>query len=328
MKKILITGIAGFIGYHIAEKLLKKKFKIIGIDNLNNYYDLKLKKDRLKKINKKIIFYKCDLINSNFLNKIFKKHKPNIVLNLAAQAGVRYSLKNPKAYVESNILGFFNIIELSKTYKVKHFLYASSSSVYGLEKKLPFSENMKVNSPASLYGATKLSNELIAHSYAYLHNLPTTGLRYFTVFGPWGRPDMAIFKFVHNIINNKKIYVFNKGKMSRDFTYIDDVVSATAQLINKIPKKKTAGNKLAIPWELYNIGNNKPTDIKKFIKIIENNLGKKSKIKFINNLKTEIKNTKSSTKKLYSNIKVEKITPIEKGVKNFISWYKNYNSIF
>ena len=324
MKKILITGIAGFIGFHLAKKLVEKKYKIIGIDNLNNYYDKKLKKNRVKILGKKIIFHKIDITNFESVNKIFKKYRPDIVINLAAQPGVRYSLKNPKAYISSNIVGFFNIIELSKIYKIKQFLYASSSSVYGLEKVLPFSENMKANSPASLYGATKKSNELIAHSYSYLHNLSTIGLRYFTVFGPWGRPDMAIFKFVKNIIKNKKIVVYNNGNMTRDFTYVDDAVNITYKLITYKKKRNIKTTKNLVPSKVVNIANSKPTNIKKFISILEKNLNKKSNIVFKNNIKTEIKNTKGDTKQLHKITNIEKFTSLEEGIKKFIQWYKNY----
>ncbi len=318
MKKILITGVAGFIGYHVAEKLIKKNYKIIGIDNLNNYYDPKLKKTRLHLIKKKITFYKLNILNYKLLEKIFKKHKPSIVINLAAQAGVRYSLKNPKSYISTNLLGFFNIIDLSKIYNVKHFVFASSSSVYGLNKKLPFKETMKTDNVASIYGATKKSNELIAHSYSHIHNLPCTGLRYFTVYGPWGRPDMALFKFTKQIINQQKITVFNKGLMSRDFTYIDDITDYTCKILNKIPDKSN------IPFQIFNLGNKKPIKILKFIKILENVLKKRAKIKYLNFQKTEIKNTSSNTNLLYKTLKIKKITPIKIGITNFVNWYKKY----
>ena len=320
MKKVLITGIAGFIGFHLAINLIKKKYKIIGIDNLNKYYDPKLKKDRLSLIKKKINFHKIDISNYNSLEKIFKKYKPEIVINLAAQAGVRYSVINPKSYINTNLKGFFNVIDLSKTYKIKHFIYASSSSVYGLNKKLPFSESMKIEKVASLYGATKKSNELIAHSYAHIHELPCTGLRFFTVYGPWGRPDMALFKFTKNILKQKEITVFNKGLMTRDFTYIDDIVHYTYRLIKKIPKK----NNNLIPYQIFNLGNKKPIKLLHFIKIIEKCLNKKAKIKFLNFQKTEIKNTSSDTSKLYKNLKLKKSTTTKLGVKKFIQWFQNY----
>ena len=320
MKKILITGVAGFIGYHLAKKLIKKNYKIIGIDNLNDYYDPKLKKERLHQIKKKITFYKLNILNYNLLEKIFKKYKPSIVINLAAQAGVRYSLTNPKSYISTNLLGFFNVIELSKIYKVKHFIFASSSSVYGLNKKLPFKETMKTDNVASIYGATKKSNELIAHSYSHIHNLPCTGLRYFTVYGPWGRPDMALFKFTKQIINQQKITVFNNGLMSRDFTYIDDITEYTFKILNKIP------NKSNIPFQIFNLGNKKPIKILKFIKILENVLKKKAQIKYLNFQKTKIKNTSSNTNLLYKTLKIKKLTPIKIAITNFVKWYKMYYS--
>jgi UDP-glucuronate 4-epimerase len=269
-KYILITGAAGFIGFHLCEKLLKLKNKIIGIDNLNSYYDVNLKKDRLKilKKYKQFKFYKFDLQNFKKLDRVFKKYKPNKVINLAAQAGVRYSLKNSKLYFNSNIKGFYNIIELSKIYKIKHFIFSSSSSVYGLNNKYPFSEDDSTNHPSNFYSATKKCNEIIAHSYAHLFSLPCTGLRYFTVYGPWGRPDMSLFSFTRSILNKVKIKIFNYGKMSRDFTYIDDAIKYTLKLINKIPKNNNnfknyllEKSNSSAPWVIYNIGNNKPIKI-------------------------------------------------------------------
>tara|TARA_B100001250_G_C19721914_1_gene754262 strand:- start:312 stop:1286 length:975 start_codon:yes stop_codon:yes gene_type:complete len=321
MKKILITGVAGFIGFHLALKLIKKKYKIIGIDNLNDYYDQRLKKNRVKLVKNKINFHKVDISNYNSLEKIFIKYNPTIVINLAAQAGVRYSLSNPKSYIKTNLSGFFNVIDLSKKYKIKHFIYASSSSVYGLNKKLPFSENNNTDKVASLYGATKKSNELIAHAYAHISNLPCTGLRYFTVYGPWGRPDMALFKFTKKILNQKKITVFNKGQMTRDFTYIDDVIDYTYRIIKKIPKKK---NMNPIPFQIYNLGNKKPIKLLSFIKILEKNLNKKAKIEYLNFQKTEIKNTSSDTTKLYKTLKFKKYTPLNVGIGNFVKWFKDY----
>ena len=243
-KKILVTGAAGFIGYHLCKKLLLNDFNVIGFDNLNEYYDLNLKKDRLNLLNKlgkkndNFLFMKGDLSDNNSLKSIFKDHNPEIVINLAAQAGVRYSLKNPAEYINSNIVGFGNLIENCKNNSVKHLIYASSSSVYGGNKKMPFSENDGVNHPVSLYAATKKSNELVAHTYSHLFNLPTTGLRFFTVYGPWGRPDMSYFIFVTKILNNESIKIFNNGNMKRDFTYIDDVVESILKIMDKPPTKK------------------------------------------------------------------------------------------
>lgn len=323
MKKkiILITGVAGFIGFHLAKKLIDKNFEIIGIDNLNNYYDVKLKKERLDLIKKDIIFHKVDLVEYLKLQKIFKKYKPNYVVNLAAQAGVRYSLRKPKEYISSNVVGFFNILELSKKFKVKHLLFASSSSVYGLNKNYPFSENQSTSKPANIYAATKKTNELLAHSYSYLFNLKCTGLRYFTVYGPFGRPDMSIFKFVKNILNGKQIDVFNNGNMSRDFTYIDDAINYTYLIL----KKSTQENKLKIPFQIFNISNGRPTKLKAFIKLIEANLKAKAKINYINNLKTEIKITHGNSKKIIKAVGKVKHTPVKEGVKKFIEWFKFFN---
>ena len=233
--RLIVTGAAGFIGMHVAEKLLRKNYEVIGIDNLNDYYDVNLKRKRLNilKKYKKFIFFKTSIENQKKINLIFKKYKPKKVIHLAAQAGVRYSIKNPHAYINSNVLGFINILESSRKFGCKHLIYASSSSVYGGTKKYPFKENFYLDKPMSIYAASKKSNELMAHVYSHLYKLPTTGLRFFTVYGPWGRPDMSLFIFVNSILNKKKIKVFNFGKMKRDFTYIDDIVSGTLKIINK-----------------------------------------------------------------------------------------------
>ena len=322
MKKILITGVAGFIGFHLAKKLIKNKFKVVGIDNLNNYYDVNLKKKRLKSL-KKISIYIEDINNYSNLEKIFKKHSPDIVINFAAQAGVRYSLKYPKKYLNTNILGFFNVLELSKKYKVEHFIFASSSSVYGNNKKIPFDENQDTSKQTNIYGVTKKTNELMAHSYSYLYNLRCTALRYFTVFGPWGRPDMALFSFVKNILKNKHIKVYNNGNMFRDFTYIDDAINSTFSLI----KKKYIKKKNKVPFEKLNIANSKPVKLLDFIKLIEKNLNKKAKIKFEERLKTEIKITHADTKKLSRSIKIFKKKNLNHGIKKFIDWYKRFYKI-
>ena len=269
--RILISGVAGFIGFHIAKSLLKDGYKVYGIDNLNDYYNIDLKKNRLKIISdhKNFKFKKVDITNYKNLNKIFIDFKPSKVLHLAAQAGVRYSLVNPFAYLNSNLIGFMNIIELSKEHNVKGFIYASSSSIYGLNKKIPFSENDITDNPVSLYAATKKSNELIAYTYSHLHNLNTTGLRFFTVYGPWGRPDMAYFSFANKISNKSKINVYNNGNMKRDFTYIDDIVYGIKFAIDKNYK-----------CEVFNLGNNKPEDLMDLIKYIEKYLGVSAQIKF------------------------------------------------
>ena len=286
---ILITGAAGFIGFHTILKLLKKNYKVIGVDNINNFYDQKIKRDRVKILKsyskKNFIFFKKDISNYKEIEKIFSKNKIKLVINLAAQAGVRYSLQNPKAYFNSNLLGFYNVINLCNEFKVKRLIYASTSSVYGNNKKIPFKEEHTADHPIQFYAATKRANELIAHSFSSVYNLETIGLRFFTVYGPWGRPDMALFKFVKNIIENKSIHVFNYGKHVRDFTYIDDIVDGILILVNsnKIFKKKIFTNKNFNPnvsdckFKIFNIGSGKTTSLSKYINIIEKELKKKAK---------------------------------------------------
>ena len=331
MRKILITGCAGFIGYHCTKKFLSKKFKVIGIDNLNNYYDVKLKKNRLKNINnKKFIFYKKSLNNKNFLKKLFKKYKFDYVLNLAAQAGVRYSIDNPHTYVQNNIVEFLNLIEISKDYKIKHFVYASSSSVYGLNSnKKVFSTTDPASHPLAVYGATKRSNELIAHSYSYLFKLPTTGLRFFTVYGPWGRPDMALFKFVSNIIKNKRIELFNYGNHTRDFTYIDDAVEMTYRAVLKKAKISSKISEMSskAPWKIYNICSSKPIHLKKFIKIISKNLNKNVLIKNLKMQKGDVEKTFGNNRDTIKELNYIPKFNISRGIKEFINWYIKYMKI-
>ncbi len=332
-KKILITGVCGFIGYSLAAALLKKKkIIVVGVDSINNYYEPKLKKARLTNLRnnfkKNFIFYKSNITNKKNLNQIFSKHKFYCVINLAAQAGVRYSLENPDAYIQSNLLGFFNILNLSKINGVKHFLYASTSSVYGYNKKLPFSEKHNVDHPIQLYAATKRSNELIAHSYSYLYGLPTTGLRFFTVYGPWGRPDMALFKFTKNMIENKKINIFNYGNHTRDFTYIDDITKNIIKLINKIPKKnknnKLYPNTSNCPFRVVNIGNSKQQKLMEFIKDLENVLNIKSKKNFLSLQKGDVKDTLSDTTFLQTLNGKSKPYNTKKGISKFVKWYREY----
>ena len=321
MKKVLITGSAGFIGFHLTLELLKLGKEVVGIDNLNDYYDPKLKISRLKilKKYKKFSFYKIDLIDELKVKKVFQKYKIKTVVNLAAQAGVRYSLINPKSYVNTNLLGFFNLLNLSTKYKVKHFVYASTSSVYGALQKIPFKENYSTDHPIQLYAATKKSNELMAHAYSHIYKIPTTGLRFFTVYGPWGRPDMALFKFTKNILSGKKIEIFNYGKHLRDFTYVDDIVF----YIDKIIKLKT-NTKKNIPHDVYNIGGGSPIKLMSFIRIIEKKLKLKFKKKFLNLQKGDIVRTSADNNKLIRKFKVKKFTKIEVGISNFIDWYKKY----
>ena len=325
--KILITGAAGFIGFHACIKFLNEGFTVIGVDNLNSYYDVELKKNRIKEIKKnkkrKFNFIKLDLKNFDKLEKIFKKNKFDFVLHLAAQAGVRYSLINPFSYLDSNIIGFFNVLQLSKNFKIRHFTYASTSSVYGGNKKMPFSEKDNTDIPLQLYAATKKSNELIAYSYSHLFKLKTTGLRFFTVYGPWGRPDMALFKFVKNIIQKKPINIFNNGKHSRDFTYVDDIV----QGIYRIIVSKNKNSKKKIPYQVFNIGRGKSEKLMDFIKEIENNLKIKSKKKFLPLQKGDVEKTYADTSKLFKNFNYKPKISIKIGIKNFVNWYTRYYKI-
>ncbi|MBD1154568.1 NAD-dependent epimerase/dehydratase family protein [Pelagibacterales bacterium SAG-MED21] len=320
----LVTGSAGFIGFHTSLKLLKQKKIVIGIDCINNYYSIKLKKKRLEILKKfkNFIFYKLDLSkNSDQLFKIFKKHKLKYVIHLAAQAGVRYSITNPDTYIDNNINGFFNVINASQKNKIKHFVYASTSSVYGDAKKFPLNESYHCNKPIQLYAATKKSNELIAHSYSSIYKMPTTGLRFFTVYGPWGRPDMALYKFTKNIIQNSPIDLFNNGNHVRDFSYIDDVVYYVVNLTKKIPRKKNKSLS-----RIFNIGNTKPEKLLKYLKIIENNLKKKAKIKKFTLQKGDVYKTHASMKETWKVIKKKNHISIDVGIKNFISWFKKFNA--
>ena len=329
----LVTGSAGFIGFHFSLLLLKKKKKVIGIDNINDYYDQELKKDRLKilKSYKNFSFFKVDIKNQVKLENIFQRYKISYVINLAAQAGVRYSVKNPEKYIETNINGFFNIINLSKKKKIKHFLYASTSSVYGNNKNYPLQEDFSSSHPAQIYAATKKSNEMIAHSYSSIFGLPTTGLRFFTVYGPWGRPDMALFKFTKNILKKKKIDLYNRGHHVRDFTYIDDIVKSIYLSLKNIPKKNKSYNLKKMnpknsycPYRLMNIGGNQSVKLKRFVEIIEKNIGLKSKKRYLPMQLGDIYKTQASTKWVNKNIKFIPKIKIEEGVKKFLDWYFDY----
>ena len=330
---ILITGSAGFIGYSLALKLLQLGNKIVGVDNHNNYYDPKLKEARLT-ILKRFKNYqhnRFDFVDRKKLEKLFKRKKPKIVINLGAQAGVRYSIENPQTYIDSNISGFANILECSRNFNVEHFVYASTSSVYGGNTKMPFSEHHSANHPLSLYAATKKSNEVIAHSYSHLYKLPTTGLRFFTVYGPWGRPDMALFKFTKNILEEKPIDVFNFGKHTRDFTYIDDIVNG---VIKTLKKKATAnlnwdGKKpdpasSKAPWRIYNIGNNKSIKLMEYINALEINLKKKAIINFLPLQPGDVPDTFADIKNLKTKFNYKPKTNVINGVKKFVNWFKYY----
>ena len=336
--KILVTGSAGFIGFHLCQLLLNENISVIGIDNLNDYYDKNLKKARLKELEKisgtksiKFKFLKGDISNKEFVEEVFEKYNPEYVVNLAAQAGVRYSIKNPEAYVRSNLVGFSNIIESSKKIKVKHLIFASSSSVYGGNQIIPFREKHSVDHPISLYAATKRSNELVAHAYSHLYNLPCTGLRFFTVYGPWGRPDMALFLFTNSIISNHAINIFNNGKMTRDFTYIDDISESIKRVIFKIPKynklfksSETNPSESWAPFKIFNIGNSQPSSLMDYISAIEKHLGKKAIKNYLPMQPGDIKTTDSDNRKLQDWIQFKPNTSILYGVGEFINWYKNF----
>ena len=318
-KYILLTGGAGFIGFHVANQLIRTNKKIIIIDNMNNYYDNNLKKNRLnelKKIkNKKFIFFKCDLTNKKQLEKIFKKYPISGVINLAAQAGVRYSINNPSDYFQSNLLGFFNLLEVMRRFKVLNLVYASTSSVYGNEKIKILKENFDSSRPIQFYAATKKSNELIANAYSEIYNFKCIGLRYFTVYGPWGRPDMALFKFTKNILNNEPIEMFNRGNHLRDFTYVEDVAQATILAYKNIAK---------IKHEIFNIGKSKPNKLKEFVNIIEKNLIKKAKKKLLKLQIGDVRATFASNRKFFKYFNFKPKTDLDYGIQKFIEWYKNY----
>ena len=335
---ILITGVAGFIGYHLAKKFILNGFNVIGLDSINNYYDVNLKKRRLKELINlqkqqisKFIFFKEKLENFKKLDKIFKKYQPKIVINLAAQAGVRYSLENPQAYVNSNIVGFVNILECSKKYKIDHLLYASSSSVYGGNTNLPFSEKHPVDHPISLYAATKKSNELLAHTYSHLYKIPSTGLRFFTAYGPWGRPDMALYIFTEAILKGKNIKVYNHGNCFRDFTYIDDVVESVFRLsknvpkpdVNFCPKNPTPFSSLS-PHIVYNVGNSESVKLIDFINILENVIGIEAKKIYLPSQPGDVERTSADTNLLEKAIGFKPKTPLKVGIKSFVDWYIDF----
>ena len=329
-KTILITGAAGFIGFHVIKSLLKNNTKIIGLDNINDYYDIKLKIDRLEilKTFSNFTFIKDDLANKEIITKIFDKYHPSIVLNLAAQAGVRYSITNPDSYINSNIIGFYNILEACRHSKetnhpVEHLVYASSSSVYGLNKEVPFSTSDNVDQPVSLYAATKKSNELMAHAYTHLYNFPTTGLRFFTVYGPFGRPDMAYFKFTNKIVKGETVQIYNNGDMLRDFTYIDDIVEAIIKILPTSPKKNINGDR----YKIYNIGNNKPEKIMDYFKALEIALDMKMEKEFLPMQPGDVYQTYANVDDLINDFDFKPNTSIQDGLTKFANWYKEYYTI-
>lgn len=335
MKKVLITGAAGFIGSTLSKRLLKLNYIVVGIDNLNDYYSVSLKESRLNFLtHSNFTFYKTDLEDSKTVNTIFTEEKPDVVVNLAAQAGVRYSIENPKAYINSNIVGFMNILESSRHNHVDHLIYASSSSVYGANTSLPFSVHDNIDHPLSLYAATKKANELMAHTYSSLYNIPTTGLRFFTVYGPWGRPDMALFMFTKNILEGKPINVFNNGEMMRDFTYVDDIVEAITRLVEK-PAQPNPGwtgenpdpGTSYAPYKIYNIGNNSPVRLMDFIEAIEEKTGKKAIKDFMPLQAGDVPATYANVEDLYRDIDFQPKTNIKDGVGKFVDWYVSYYGV-
>jgi len=333
--KFLVTGAAGFIGFYTAKVLLDRGEEVIGLDNLNAYYDVRLKEARLKQLQGRngFSFHKLDLVDRKGIEELFATTRPQRVIHLAAQAGVRYSLKNPHAYADSNIVGTLNVLEGCRQSGVEHLVYASSSSVYGANTTLPFSVHQNVDHPLSLYAASKKANELMAHSYAHLYRLPTTGLRFFTVYGPWGRPDMALFQFTRKILAGEPIDVFNEGHHARDFTYIDDIVEGVVRVADQIatPDPKWSGNKpdpatSNAPYRLYNIGNNNPVDLMHFIGCIEAALGRKAKMNFLPLQPGDVPKTYANVDALVAAVDFKPATPIEVGIERFVAWYRSFYS--
>ncbi len=339
MKTYFITGVAGFIGSNLAKRILKeeKDIKVVGLDNMNDYYDIKIKEYRLAELlkNENFIFIKGNLADKELINKIFEENKPEIVVNLAAQAGVRYSITNPDAYIESNIIGFYNILEACRHNQVKHLVYASSSSVYGSNKKVPYSTDDKVDNPVSLYAATKKSNELLAHSYSKLYNIPSTGLRFFTVYGPAGRPDMAYFGFTNKLIKGETIQIFNYGNCKRDFTYVDDIVEGICRVIKKAPEKKTGEDGLPIPpYAVYNIGNSSPENLLDFVTILQEELVRAGVLpkdydfeahkELVPMQPGDVPVTYADTTPLERDFGFKPSTTLREGLRKFAEWYKEF----
>jgi len=332
--KILVTGAAGFIGMHLSKRLLERGDEVVGIDNLNDYYDVQLKRDRLKQLDgfEQFTFIKMDMADREAMASLFKEQQFNKVMNLAAQAGVRYSLENPLAYVDSNLVGFANILEGCRHNKVEHLVYASSSSVYGSNTDMPFSVHDNVDHPVSLYAATKKSGELMAHTYSHLYDLPTTGLRFFTVYGPWGRPDMSPSLFAGAILRDEAINVFNDGKMQRDFTYIDDIVEGVIRVIDKVAEPNKNYDKSSpdpatsyAPYRVYNIGNNEPVELMEFIETIEDAVGKKAEKNMMGMQDGDVVATYADIDALVDAVGFKPATPLKDGIQKFVDWYKGYH---
>jgi UDP-glucuronate 4-epimerase len=335
-KRVLVTGAAGFIGFHLARRLLDDGVGVIGIDNLNTYYDVGLKKARLKELadQRDFTFVKMDLADQKELQRLFGEYRFDVVANLAAQAGVRYSLENPQAYVESNLVGFVNILECCRHSQIDHLVFASSSSVYGANTRMPFSVHHNVDHPVSLYAATKKANELMAHTYSHLYGLCCTGLRFFTVYGPWGRPDMALFLFTRAILDNKPIQVFNHGKMQRDFTYIDDIIEGVVRVMGKLPAPNPEWNganpdpgSSYVPYKIYNIGNNNPVELNTFIQTIENALGRQARKEYLDLQPGDVVATYADVDDLMRDVGFKPQTPIATGIQRFVDWFQAYYGI-
>ncbi len=333
MAKLLVTGTAGFIGFHVSRRLLDRGDEVVGLDNLNDYYDVRLKHDRLAQLEgrERYRFVKADLADRAAVEQLFADAKPDVVVHLAAQAGVRYSLQNPHAYVESNLVGFMNILEGCRHHGVRHLTYASSSSVYGANTTMPFSVHHNVDHPVSLYAATKKANELMAHTYSHLYRLPTTGLRFFTVYGPWGRPDMALFMFTKAILAGQPIDVYNHGRMQRDFTYIDDIAEGVVRVADRVPEPNPGwsgdapdpGTSLA-PYKIYNIGNHQPVELLYFIEVLENCLGRKAEKNLLPIQAGDVPATYADVDDLMRDVGFQPATPIEEGIARFVAWYREY----
>ncbi|UCF92787.1 MAG: NAD-dependent epimerase [Desulfobacterales bacterium] len=332
-ENVLVTGAAGFIGFHLAKRLLNDGCRVTGVDNMNPYYDVRLKEARLGKLSSaaNFAFHKIDLAHRPAMEKLFQQTAFDVVVHLAAQAGVRFSLANPHAYVEANLVAFMNILECCRHSNIKHLVFASSSSVYGANTKMPFSVHHNVDHPVSLYAATKKANELMAHTYSHLYRLPCTGLRFFTVYGPWGRPDMALFIFTRAILENRPIQVFNHGRMQRDFTYIDDITEGVVRVMGRLPDPNPAwhgddpdpGTSTA-PYKLYNIGNNQPVALMRFIEVLENALGRKAQKEFLDLQPGDVVATYADVDDLIKDAGFKPQTPIEKGIAQFVAWYKSF----
>ncbi|CAM3469473.1 NAD-dependent epimerase [Klebsiella quasipneumoniae subsp. quasipneumoniae] len=330
--KFLVTGAAGFIGFHVSKRLLEAGHEVVGIDNMNDYYDVSLKQSRLALLQSPLFtFYKADLADREGMAQIFATEKFERVIHLAAQAGVRYSLENPHAYADANLIGYLNILEGCRHNKVQHLLYASSSSVYGLNRKMPFSTDDSVDHPVSLYAATKKANELMAHTYSHLYGIPTTGLRFFTVYGPWGRPDMALFKFTKAMLEGKSIDVYNYGKMKRDFTYIDDIVEAIIRVQDVIPQPDAEWTvedgspaTSSAPYRVYNIGNSSPVELMEYITALEEAMGMEAEKNMMPMQPGDVLETSADTRPLYDLVGFKPQTSVKHGVKNFVEWYKGY----